>query len=145
MIYCDTSFLLALYLPFDPFHARAAKRAAKFTQGIPFTLLVELELLNGVRRAVATKIAAPRDCDRVLGEIARDERDGYLVRANINQVSHYTKARELSKLHTSELAVRSLDILHVAAALLLGADQFATFDGKQADLVKAAGLKMIGC
>jgi hypothetical protein len=138
---------MALYLPSDPFHARAAKRASGFTQGMPFTLLVELELQNGIRRAVASKITTLQECDRILGEISRDERNGYLVRANINQTSHqtshYAKARELSKLYAPKKAVRTLDILHVAAALLLEAKQFATFDTKQADLAKAAGLGIL--
>jgi len=51
MIYCDSSFLLALLLPGDFFHTHAATVAARFTESIPYTLLVELEVTNSIRRA----------------------------------------------------------------------------------------------
>lgn len=47
----------------------------------------------------------------------------------------------LSALHTEELGVRSVDILHVAAALVLGLEVFLTFDTRQRALARLAGLK----
>jgi predicted nucleic acid-binding protein len=37
---------------------------------------------------------------------------------------------------------RTLDVLHVATALHLKAREFLTFDGNQAELAKAVGLKV---
>jgi hypothetical protein len=50
------------------------------------------------------------------------------------------EAESLAEHHTPALGTRSLDILHVAAALVLGATEFCTFDTRQAKLAKAAGL-----
>ena len=50
------------------------------------------------------------------------------------------KAEELSASHTVTLGCRTLDIIHVAAALILGAKEFVTFDTRQAALAKQAGL-----
>lgn len=38
------------------------------------------------------------------------------------------------------LGCRTLDIIHVAAALVLGTKEFVTFDGRQGALAKQAGL-----
>ena len=39
------------------------------------------------------------------------------------------------------IALRTLDTLHVASALELGAERFWTFDDRQAKLARAVGLK----
>ena len=40
----------------------------------------------------------------------------------------------------SSLGCRTLDIIHVAAALVIGAKEFVTFDGRQAAMARKAGL-----
>ena len=50
------------------------------------------------------------------------------------------KADELSRTHSAILGCRTLDIIHVAAAVVIGATEFVTFDGRQAALAKLAGL-----
>jgi predicted nucleic acid-binding protein len=143
MIYCDTSFLLALYTETEPFHAQAHRTAATLREPILFTLLVELELVNGVRRGLAAKTIEQKKHDAIFRQISHDEADGILVRSSLNQTEHYSRARELSKKFTPEIPSRSLDILHVAAALLLNATGFASFDEKQRGLAEKAGLKPI--
>lgn len=56
----------------------------------------------------------------------------------------WTRARELARRHTAALGCRALDALHVASALALAADDFYTFDRNQADLARAAGLRVLG-
>jgi len=143
MIYCDTSFLLALYVEADPFHTQATKIAARFKESIPFTLLLELELVNGIRRSLAARIIEKKEHDAIFRQILDDEAVGILARYPLHQAEHYAKARELSKKFTPEMSARSLDILHVAAALLLRVKEFATFDEKQGTLVGKVGLRLI--
>jgi hypothetical protein len=57
-----------------------------------------------------------------------------------SQSSIYAKAQELSNTHTPTTATRSLDLMHLAAALLSGARAFLTFDKRQAKAVIAEGL-----
>ena len=52
------------------------------------------------------------------------------------------RARELSDRHTPTLATRSLDLLHVAAALLLDVKEFYSFDDRQRKAASAEGLKV---
>jgi hypothetical protein len=143
VIYCDPSFLLALYVERDFFHVQASRLAAKFKEAIPLTLLSELELVNGIRRSLAAKILAVEEHDTIFRQIAEDESQGILVRLAIHQADHFAKARELSKKFTLEISSRSLDILHVAAALLLKAPDFGSFDEKQRTLARKAGLKLL--
>lgn len=49
-------------------------------------------------------------------------------------------ALRISGNHTTRIGCRALDILHVAAALTLGAREFLTFDGVQRTLAEAEGL-----
>lgn len=49
---------------------------------------------------------------------------------------------DLARRHGPRLGVRTLDSLHVACALQLKAEQFWTFDERQAKLAKAEGLKV---
>jgi hypothetical protein len=50
------------------------------------------------------------------------------------------EAESLAEHHTPTIGSRSLDILHVAAALVLGATEFCTLDTRQGKLAQLAGL-----
>ena len=78
MIYSDTSFILAIYLQSDPFHAQAIKIAARLQEPIPLTLLGELELVNGVRRNLTARIINQREHDAIFRQISADEAEGIL-------------------------------------------------------------------
>ncbi len=143
MTYCDSSFLASLYVTTDVFNPQARKEAAKFTSAIPYTLLNELELLNALRRGLGDGSLDQAAHDAVIRDIDADEADVLLERAALNQIKLYEKARELSKKHTPALACRSLDILHVASAVVLGAQKFASFDHRQRKLAAAVGLPLV--
>jgi hypothetical protein len=53
-----------------------------------------------------------------------------------------TEAERLSAVHTEKLGARSLDILHVSSALVLGYSVFLTFDRRQIALANATGMKV---
>jgi len=143
MIYCDTSFLLALYIQIEPGHVLALQTAATLHEPIALTLLVELELVNGIRRCLSAHTINREQHDAVFRQIREDEAEGILVRCSLDQDEHYARARELSKKFTPEVSARSLDILHVAAASMLKTTHFATFDTKQRILAEKTGLKTI--
>jgi predicted nucleic acid-binding protein len=48
----------------------------------------------------------------------------------------------LARKHGPKLGIRTLDSLHVACALEMGANAFRTFDERQARLASAEGLKI---
>ena len=143
MTYCDSSFLTALYIAPDTFNPQACREAAKFTSAIPYTLLNDLELLNALRRVLGNHSIDQTLHDTILREIETDKADGLLQHADLNQIKLYEKARELSRKHTPALACRSLDIRHVAAALVLGAKKFASFDLRQRKLAETVNLALL--
>jgi len=49
-------------------------------------------------------------------------------------------ARRLSRRHTAKVGTRSLDIIHVASALLLRPEVFYSFDERQRRLAETEGL-----
>ncbi len=142
MIYCDPSFLLALYDKTDGFSPQANQIAAKFKEPIPLTLLGELELVNGMGRSLAVKRIDQGEYDAIFRQISQDESEGILLRCPVDQKEYFAKARELSRKFIPEISVRTLDILHIAAAVLLKATEFASFDKKQKLLVEKVGLKL---
>ena len=142
MTYCDSSFLLALLLPGDFFYPHAARLAARFKEGIPFTLLTELEVTNTIRRALREKAITQAEHDTAFRQIEADLADGILAWHDTPQAKLYRIARELSQRHTPSIPARSLDILQTATALLIDANAFYTFDLRQRQLATACGLKV---
>jgi len=143
MTFCDSSFLASLFVERDALHVPACRIAQRFTAPMPYTLLGELEVLNALNRGLGEKMIDHASYAATLKKIAGDEADGFLIRRAINQVRHFEKARQLSKRFTGEMFCRSLDLLQVAAAVVLGAETFVTFDARQAKLATAAGLIVI--
>lgn len=142
MIYCDTSFLASLYVAVDRNHVAAARSASRFVAAMPYTPLGELELVNALRRLSISGKIAEAGLSAMLDQVERDVRDGFLERKVLNQAALHREALDISE-RRMELAARSLDILHVAAAKLLGAEGFASFDTRQRSLAKAEGFSLI--
>lgn len=143
MIYCDTSFLLALYVEQDRFYESAERLAGRFVDPIPYTLLGELELLNSIRRLRGCGRIDIRQEREMIEQIETDEAEGILVRMPLNQSEHYRQALDLSRKYTPQHLTRSLDILHVAAAMILGMPSLASFDHRQRNLARVAGLEVL--
>ena len=143
MIYCDTSFLGALYLPGAKFEPVARELASAFTEPMAFPWLSELELCNSVYRGTGRNIYSRQVCASILRQIAQDKNAGLLFLWPLDLLPHFRKAMELSKQFTPIHLCRSLDVLHVAAACLLGPGEFASFDARQRKLAASAGLKLL--
>ena len=52
------------------------------------------------------------------------------------------EAEALATHHTPAIGTRSLDVLHVSAALVMGATEFCTFDARQGKLAQLAGMQL---
>jgi predicted nucleic acid-binding protein len=101
--------------------------------------LVELEFTNAVELRVFQKEWTPVEARSVLEEFVQDMRTGTLrIEALPDEV--FVLARRLARRHTAKAGTRSLDILHVASAILLRPDIFYSFDERQRKLAAAEGL-----
>lgn len=138
--YADTGFLCSLYAP-DAHTGLAVKRIKRQTLPLPFTWLHQLEFRNALRLRIFRKEITPAQRDSSLNAMLADLAAGVLVHAPISVTDLTIEAERLSVLHSENLGTRSLDILHVAAALVLGLPVFLTFDRRQHALALAAGLR----
>lgn len=102
--------------------------------------LGELELTNALRLYVFRKQMGKSDLSGALAALRADIESGAVAIKPMRDAM-YTEAQRLSMNWSAKLGTRSLDIVQVAAALVLEADSFHTFDDRQKKLAKAAGLK----
>jgi predicted nucleic acid-binding protein len=141
----DTSFLCAIYRRQDNSPAAAA-----YWQTLPEALSVSGLLLYEFRQSLRfqvwlhgrdkTKGQPPADCERALTDLQTDLDSGAVVVVPSNWPEVHRLAETLSKRHTMKGGHRSLDVLHVATALHLGAREFLTFDANQRRLATAEKL-----
>jgi predicted nucleic acid-binding protein len=147
IVYPDTSFLCSLYREQEhSAHADAYREA--MTEPLHFTRLLEFEFLQAIELQVwlhssdRKKGYSRREADQMIEDWETD------IASGLNKVVPYDSdavlrlAGVFSKNRTAQGGHRSLDILHVATAVHLGAKEFLTFDGRQRALAKHAGLKI---
>jgi predicted nucleic acid-binding protein len=143
MVYADTGFLCSLYAP-DAFTTKAQAAMMRLHNQPAFSWIHQLEFRNALRLRVFRKEITPTQRDASLNLLLADLASGVLTHADIEHHSLMVEAERLSTSYSERFGTRSLDILHVAAALVLGVKEFHTFDTRQAKLAKAAGLKVKG-
>jgi predicted nucleic acid-binding protein len=109
---------------------------------LPLTPLGWLELRNGLNLALYRERITAAEHAAAWQRVEADVVAGLFVHTTVAATALHAKARELSDRHTAALGTRTLDILHVAAALLLGARDFLSFDERQRRMAEAEGLKV---
>jgi len=142
MVYFDTSALLALLVP-DLWSTKAREIGSKLRHAIQLTDLGEIELMTRIHRALGEKKLGVMEHFQVLRQFEQDVADGIIVRKRLNTQAHVNEALRMARSCAPKLAVRSLDILHVSAARLLGCRSFASFDHRQRQLAAAVRLKLL--
>ncbi len=138
--YADTGFLISLYAE----DADSAKATALVKTKPVFILtpLVEAEFTNAVELRVFRKQWTRREADAVREHFLRDQGAGVFQMEPFDSDVWQT-ALNLSRRYTARLGVRTLDLLHVAAAAVLKPDAFYTFDERQRRLAKAERLPVL--
>ena len=109
---------------------------------LAITPLVRLEIRNAFNRAVNRGRITLAQRDTYFEVVESGVANGLFVETPIPAAELHVKARELSDRYTPTLATRSLDLLHVAAAALLGAKVFYSFDERQRKAAKGEGMKV---
>ena len=114
-------------------------RAAK--QPIVLTILGELEVVNAFGLRVYQNEASAMEAHVSLENFDKDLREGALrLRPLPEQV--FERARHLSEQTTARLGTGTTDLLHVAAALEMGAEFLYSFDKQQRKLAQTIRLKI---
>jgi predicted nucleic acid-binding protein len=140
--YADTSFLYSLYVQQAHSAKAAAYMAAAHDAALPLTTLGRFELLNAIRLSVFRQQLNARVAAIDVLTIKADIESGVLAVISCDWAAVHAEAERLSARHTAEGGHRSMDILHVATALSMGAREFLSFDRNQTRLASAEGLKV---
>jgi predicted nucleic acid-binding protein len=136
--YLETSFLVSLYT-LDANSAAAAAAMRSATGPFPLTSFCELELANAIELRIFRREITAAQAKLALADLNGDLTSG-VFHSVATPSSVYEEALRQARRHTAVLGTRTLDILHVAAALKLGLQELYTFDRRQAQLARATGL-----
>ncbi len=136
--YCDTSFLFSLYVP-DANSAQAAATLNKTRASLLISTLTEVELVNAISLRRFRGELTGREVTAAQRAFQSDMAGGVYSSEPVS-AAVFERAKQLSRKHTASVGARSLDILHLACALVLGAEVLCTFDHMQSRLAAAEGL-----
>lgn len=139
------SFLCALYR----LQANSSEAAAYFA-AMPGPLEVTTFLLYEFRQAVRFQMRLHRhdpakgypraEGTKMLADLKADVISSEVITIPAPWPQVHLAAERLSELYTDANGHRSMDILHVARAIEIGAKEFLTFDANQMKLAEAEGL-----
>jgi predicted nucleic acid-binding protein len=138
--YADTSFLVSLYV-FDANSVRATSNLSRLAPPIFLTPLIETEMANAFQLRVFRGESSERTIKVSSDLFRRDVQSGIFELKSFG-ADVFRHASEMAALRTARLGTRTLDLLHVASAVLLKPHLFCTFDQNQAKLARAEGLKV---
>ena len=138
--YFDTGALVKLYI---------VERGSDFVQNIAHRTgaiginpLQETELRNAILAAEGRRTVSREAARRSLDNFEEDLQNGVFIRESPEWAWVYRRADILARQYTPRFLCRTLDILHIAAAELSGAERIVTGDQRQQKLAKATGLKV---
>jgi len=141
-LYYDTGLLLKLYT-----NERDSEAVRGFVvrhrEALAFTPLHHSECVSALRLKCFRGEAGEEEVAGALRDIESDVAAGVLRMVPVDWDAAWLRCRILSDAHAALTGCRTLDSLHVACALLLGADQLVTADARQATLARKAGLKVV--
>ena len=140
MVICaDTSFLFSLYGS-DAHSPQAVAWTARCTAPIRLNALTHYELGNALRFAEFRQALKQGEAAQYWALFEAAVAQGRLVIETCNLADVVDVAKRLSATYTLTGGHRGFDILHIAAALNAGANEFLTFDENQKKLAASEGL-----
>lgn len=140
-LYADTGFLVSLHTT-DANTVSARAWMKRHGEAMPWTWLHEVEFRNAIRLQAFRKQIEKREINDILHKQSTGLENGIYYPAAPALAEVNRRVEILSEDHTARTGTRTLDILHVAQALVLRSTIFLTFDLRQARLAKDAGLRV---
>jgi predicted nucleic acid-binding protein len=136
--YLDSSFLCSLYAA-DDHSATAIADVRRFRGELALSGLTELELMNALELRIFRKELTRVRADQVRAAFDGDVNARVLTVFDLEPAT-FLRARSLILQTTALVGCRTADILHVAAALEVGADRFFSFDQRQKSVARRVKL-----
>jgi predicted nucleic acid-binding protein len=98
------------------------------------------EWTHAVEQQVFRRAATRAEVDQSYARFQQHRESGLWMEVAMPE-SAFDVCAQLARRHGAKLGLRTLDTLHVAAALELKAERFWTFDERQKKSARAVGLK----
>lgn len=139
VIYAETSFLFSYYGS-DSNTLAAIDWSKRVRRAIQVVDLTSFELLNALRFAEFRRAIKSGEAATFAGQYLVDVEAGRVMERPSGLSDVVREASRLSRAHTLTGGHRGFDILHVAAAKIIGATHFLSFDLNQKRLAEKEGL-----
>jgi hypothetical protein len=140
--YSDASYLVSAFG--EDSNTLEAKRWLRQCADFPIliTRLTVLETETALRAAVADGRLTQEKMQAAMADIHRSVLEGHLQRKDVPHHQWFPQGHRISMHATTGCVCRALDVLHVAAAVIVKAKGMLTFDKHQRELAKAEGLEV---
>ena len=140
-VYIDTALVLKSYV-FEADSPEAIAIIEAAGDPLIFSHLHAIEIPNAIRlKRFRGEITKAEEAAAI--RVFRADVDaGRLARPDYDLAEVFIRAERLSAKHSGDIGSRSLDVLHVAAALECGCTGFASFDERERKIAALAGLKV---
>ena len=140
--YLDPRALRSVYIHDARSRAFCAWRS-RIRGALPLTLFGRAELVNSIALAMFRHDISSATGEAALQDLYEDIEQGRLYLTDLLWRQALDGCVELSREQTPLLGTRTLDVLHVASAQVLGCRRFVTYDARQAKLAQAVGLRVL--
>jgi len=137
--YFDSAIIVKLYVK-EANSPDAIRLVGAYVAPYCLTQWQALEVKNAIRLKAFRKDITAAEMTQSIAALEQDIAAGRWQRPVYETARVEQKAEELSAMHSAILGCRTLDIIHVAAAVVIGTKEFVTFDGRQGSIAKQAGL-----
>jgi predicted nucleic acid-binding protein len=108
----------------------------------PLTPWQEVEVRTAMRLKAFRGEVTAEELRKSMDAFDEDLRSGRWQMPAYEQGRIWQLTRELSARHAARIGCRTLDLIHVAAALAIGATVFVTFDARQKEVARLEGLNI---
>jgi len=140
--YYDTGVLLKLYT-LEPESPSVQGFVVAAGVAIPFLDLHRTECSSALHLKAFRGECSLGQSNQALADIDEDLRREVLLSIDVDWKEVWGRTTELVQAHSAITGCRTLDTLHVAAAVTLGYRHFVTSDSRQTALAKRLGLSVI--
>jgi len=141
--YADTSWWVAYKNSSDSQHGRAVRVFEDISAIVVlWTPWQRVEVFNAFRQLDRAGSLPKQPANVLIRALEQEVRLGYWPHVEFAWADAARTANELSAEHSRSLAIRAMDLFHIAIACEVGAERFLTFDEEQSALADAAGLNV---
>lgn len=138
----DSSLIVALYLN-EADSACADAACACVAPPIRLTDWHRIEIANAFQRAVKNGRITAAQATLLWEDFTDDVATGRFEIAQVDHTTVLARTLILTQKHTATTGTRSLDLIHIASALVIGATDFLSFDYRQRETASAEGLNVL--